>query len=323
MSIIDVIKNFPKQFEYEPAIENASRLARLDSFIVCGMGGSHLASGLLKIANPDLDILIHKNYGLPQVSEEKLRNSLLIASSYSGNTEEVIDFFERALEKNLNVAVVSTGGKLIKLAKEHNRPYVQMPATGIQPRSALGFSLRAQMKLMGDEKGLKQTALLAQKLEPVKFEQEGKELAKILQEKIPVIYSSARNEYLTYIWKIKFHEGAKIPAFHNVFPELNHNEMTGYDVIDSTKNLSEKLHFIFLKDPQGNARILKRMQITKELYKERGLRAEVLDLRGDNIWQKIFNSLTLADWAAYYSAQNYGTDPGQVPMVEEFKKLIE
>ena len=321
----EAIKNFNKQFEYEPVIENEDKLERENKFIVAGMGGSHLAAGLLKsISRVALDMTIHRDYGLPDDTEDRL----LILSSYSGNTEEVIDVFEKGIEKNLSMAVISIGGKLIELAKKHSLPYIQMPNTGIQPRSALGYSLRALLKVIGEEEMLKETGKLSEALDPSSYERQGKALAEKLKGKVPVIYSSTRNMAIAYNWKIKFNETGKIPAFYNVFPELNHNEMTGFDVKNETKELSKNFHFIILKDKEDNERILKRMEVLAGLYKDRGLSVDVIDIEGlpaqagNDKYHKVFASLILADWAAYYTAQMYGLEAEQVPMIEEFKKLI-
>lgn len=316
------IRDFPKQFEYEPVIENEDNLKRKKRFIVCGMGGSNLSAGLLKIVNPKLDIISHRNYGLPALASEELEKYLVIVSSYSGNTEETIDAFNAALEKGLGLTAITTGGKLLELAQKNTVPYIQMPKTGIQPRSALGFALRTLLKLMGDEEGLCQTLALADSLDVADCEKQGKALAERFQGKIPVVYSSQRNEPIAYNWKVKFNETGKIPVFYNVFPELNHNEMTGFDTLSSAKPLSEKIHFIFLRDDQDDSRILKRMDATKKIYTDRGFGVEVLELTDNNPWQKIFTSLLVADWAAFYLARYYDADPEEVPMVEEFKKLI-
>ncbi|MCH7883008.1 bifunctional phosphoglucose/phosphomannose isomerase [Patescibacteria group bacterium] len=325
------IRDFPKQFEYEPVIENEDNLKRKKRFIVCGMGGSNLSAGLLKIVNPKLDIISHRNYGLPTIQGPSLdaprtvlgfEEHLVIAGSYSGNTEETIDAFNAALEKGLALAAITTNGKLLELAKKNTAPYIQMPKTGIQPRLALGFTIRALLKLMGDEEGLRQTRTLADSLDVDGCEYKGKALAEVLRAKLPVVYSSQRNEPIAYNWKVKFNETGKIPVFYNVFPELNHNEMTGFDVSSSAKPLSEKIHFIFLRDDQDDSRILKRMDATKKIYTDRGFGVEVLELTDGDPWQKIFTSLLIADWAAFYLARYYGADPEQVPMVEEFKKLI-
>ena len=310
----EAIKNFNKQFEYEPVVENADKLEKKDKFIVAGMGGSHLSADILKISRPTLDMTIHRDYGLPDAME----NRLLILSSYSGNTEEVVNAFEKGLENNLPIAVISIGGKLIELAREHSIPYVQMPDTDIQPRNALGYSLRALLKVIGDEETLKELSNLSQTLYPTEYEEVGKALSKKLKGKIPVIYSSTRNQSIAYNWKIKLNETGKVPAFYNVLPEMNHNELEAYSV----KELTEKFHFIILKDTEDDERIIKRMEVLEEMYKDRGLPVDVIEIEGKDKYHKVFASLILADWTAYYTAQLYGLEAEQVPMIEEFKKLI-
>ena len=98
--------------------------------------------------------------------------------------------------------------------------------------------------------------------------------------------------------------------------------MAGFDVIDSTKVLSKKLCVIMLKDNQDHPRIQKRMEVTGKLYQDRGVQVEEVLLRGERPLKRIFSSLLLADWTAWYTAKEYGTEPEQVPMIEEFKKLI-
>lgn len=318
----DAILNFAKQFEYEPKIENADVLQKADKFIVCGMGGSHLAAGILQTVQPDLDLVIHRDYGLPAMPDDRLKERLVVLSSYSGNTEEVLESFGQALEKELNMIAISIGGKLIELAKEHKVPYIQMPDIGIQPRSALGFSFRALCAAMNKDLVLFDSQKLARILSPEKFEQAGKDLAEKARGKVPVIYASTRNLSIAYNWKIKLNETGKIPAFYNVFPELNHNEMTGYDVTKSTKPLSEKFHFIFLKDKLDHPRVSKRIDVMKKLYEDRGLPVEMLELEGESILERVFSSLLIADFFAFHTATGYEVEPEQVPMVEEFKKLI-
>lgn len=117
-------------------------------------------------------------------------------------------------------------------------------------------------------------------------------------------------------------ETGKIPAFYNVFPELNHNEMTGFDVIDSTQGLSHNMKFVFLKDRDDHERIQKRMEIAERLLEERGFEVIVLEVSGEKVCEKLFRSLLLADWVALHTARLYGTESEQVPMIEEFKKLM-
>ncbi len=318
----EAIKNFNQQFEYEPEIENARQSRHFNKFIVVGMGGSRLAADLLKVWNPYLDVVIHKDYGLPALSDQDLKERFVILSSYSGNTEEVIDAFNKAIEKKLACAVVSIGGKLIELAKKHNQPYIKLPDTGIQARLALGFSFRALLKLMGEDKALQETRKLAQSLKPADFEKVGLALAKRLQGFTPVIYSSLQNLPIACNWKINFNETGGIPAFYNAFPELNHNEMAGFDAKLETKNLSAHFCFILLQDASDHSRIKKRMEVFKQLYGKRNFTIESVKLDGKDVFYKIFSSLVLAGWTAYYIAQARGIETDQVPVVEEFKKLI-
>jgi glucose/mannose-6-phosphate isomerase len=318
----EAIKNFNKQFLFEPEIKNQGALIKKSSFAVVGMGGSALAAKLLKTWKIELDIAIRCDYGLPELPMEELKNKLIILSSYSGQTEEVIDAFKEGKNKNLNMAVIATGGKLLSLAVENNVPYIKLPATGIQPRSALGFSLKAFLKLIGEEEELKKVSVLATTLNPAIFEKDGKMLAEKMKNQVPIIYASTRNSSLAYNWKIKLNETGKIPAFYNVFPELNHNEMNNFDVKDSTRELCDKFHFIFLKDIEDNPKILKRMEVLEKLYRDCNLPVEILELQEKDFWRKIFSSSILADWVAYYTALQYGLESEQVPAAEEFKKLI-
>jgi glucose/mannose-6-phosphate isomerase len=319
--MLEDLKNFADQFVWAPKIINKKNYKPAKKIIVLGMGGSNHATELLQ-AQTDLNIIAHRNYGLPKLSDKELKEFLIIADSYSGNTEEVIDGLKVALNKKLNILVIATGGKLIKLAKTKNLAYIQIPGQGGQPRLGLGWQTRALLKAVNLTQNLKETEVLAKSLKSIKYQNQGKKLASKLKNKIPVIYASDYNRPLAYNWKIKFNENTKIPAFYNVFPELNHNEMNGFDVINATRKLSADFYFIFLEDKTDPPRVQKRMQITKKLYRSKKLPVITLPLKNQSVWHKIFSNLILADWTSYYLAKNYGIDPEPVPMVEKFKKLI-
>ncbi|MDO8483168.1 MAG: SIS domain-containing protein [bacterium] len=317
----EAIKNFATQFSFRPEIQNAATFRKPARLVVAGMGGSHLAADLLSAYDPNIAVHVHRDYGLPAIGGD-LTDVLFVASSYSGNTEETLDFAREAYARKLNLAVVAVGGKLIEFARKNKLPHIVLPDTCIEPRSALGFSITALATFSGNKKMLRELSMLETKLKPAALRAAGKTLAKTLQGSVPVIYSSARNQGIAYNWKIKFNETGKVPAFYNVFPELNHNEMTGFDIIPTTSALSEKFHFIFLTDIADHSQIKKRMAVCKKLYENRGLTVTTIPLSGTAVLEKIFNSLLLADWAALYTAKFYGASPDGVPMVEEFKRLI-
>ncbi|MFH0952449.1 MAG: bifunctional phosphoglucose/phosphomannose isomerase [Patescibacteria group bacterium] len=318
----EAINNFAKQFEYQPEIVNADKLQKKSKFIVTGMGGSHLAADLLKTWDPSLPLMVHCNYSLPALSDKELKDVAIIASSYSGNTEEVISGYQEAVKNELSVISIAVGGELLELAKENGTPYIQMPDTDVQPRSALGFSMMAHLKAMNNENGLKEAHKLAALIDPPALEEEGKTLANKFKGKVPIIYTSARNRSIAYIWKIKLNETGKIPAFYNIFPELNHNEINGFDVKEVTKSLYQNFQFVFIKDDEDHPRIQRRMAITEKIYTDRGLPVEVIKLEGSSKFEKIFRNIVIGDWLAYHTAEQYGLESEQVPMVEELKKLM-
>lgn len=321
--IYETIKESNKQFSFKPEVANEENLYRASSgYVVVGMGGSHLAADLLKILKPGIDIIIHRDYGLPDISIRDLKERLVILSSYSGNTEEVLDAYKKAGEFGLGRAVVSIGGKLLELAQKDKIAHVQMPDLSIQPRLALPLNLMSLLKLMNEETMLKEAGELENTFHPESLEEEGRALAEKLHGHIPVTYSSEKNQPLAYNWKVKFNETAKIPAFYNVFPEANHNEIEGFSTNDLVRNLSEKFCFIFLSDPKDSPEIQKRMEMTAKLYQDRGFATHKIELSGANILHKIFNILTLADFTSYFIAKSYNIEPEQTPTVEEFKNLI-
>lgn len=316
------LKDFSKQFRYNPQIENKEAYKKGKKIVVCGMGGSHLSADIVRDVAPEIDITIHSDYGLPYIDSKDYKKTLVIASSYSGNTEEVIDSFNKALELGLDLIVIATGGKLIELAQNNDVAYIELPDTGIQPRSALGFSFMALLKAIGQRDLIKIAKSLPKTIKPKDYEQIGKQLAKNLQNKIPVVYASQKNFSVCYNWKIKFNETGKIPAFYNVLPELNHNEMTGFDGNEKSAQLNEKFYFIFLKDNDDHPQVQKRMEVIKKLYENRNMPVEIVEMEGKNRLEKIFTCLLIADWSAVNIAKYYGLESEQVPMVEEFKKLI-
>jgi glucose/mannose-6-phosphate isomerase len=197
-----------------------------------------------------------------------------------------------------------------------------MPDFHCQPRIALGLSLRAMLAVTGEKHLLAETTDLLSQLHPSREEPHGRELAKRIHGGVPVVYASARNSAMAMNWKIKLNETGKIPAFSNVVPEMNHNEMTGFDAKAKTLPLARNFRFIFLKDADDDRRVTKRMSVVERLFRDRGLASEVVLMQGKTRIQKLFNTLILGDWTAYYTAKLYDVEPEQVPMVEEFKRLV-
>ncbi len=310
----DTIANAAEQLLWKPEIERPADFSKLNHSIVAGMGGSALAADLIPAIWPEIKIHTHRDYGLPFNTQ----GALVIASSYSGNTEEAIDVFRSARKEKLPTAAIATGGELARLAEAEEVPLVRLPMTGIQPRAARGYSMQALLALMGCSAQSEELTQFGKKWDPRSVEEAGKRLASRMHGKVPLIYTSERNRAIGYNWKIVFNETAKIPAFANAIPELNHNEMNAFDNVLA----GNAFVFVILCDAQDHPRIARRMEVLEKILLSKGWPVEVITLEGSSRIMLMQNALTLGDWTGYHTAMLMNHDPDTVPAVEAFKKML-
>ncbi len=261
------------------------------------MGGSHLAGDLLKLLKPELDLTIYSDYGVIKSKPAEL----VVLSSYSGNTEEVLDAYDKSI--GLNRAVITTGGKLLDKAKLDGVRCIQLPNLGLQPRDAVLLMLKALYELNNEE-------LILPKIPTVQDD-----ISAEIQNRIPLIYTSVKFEVLGYIWKIKFNETSKTPAFNNVLPEADHNEINSFAK-------SKNFYCLFLKDESDHPQVQKRMDITAKLYEDIGIPCKTIELLGNSTLEKICNQLALISLVTLNLAKIYEVDPNKVPMIENLKKEL-
>ncbi len=327
------ILDTPSQFK--TGIELADNIkveGSFNSVTVSGMGGSALPVNLLSTycdsifkTNPEykpFEIHINRFYSLSEKSKSK--NTLNIIASYSGNTEETLASLKEAKDLNLPFIGLSSGGEVERLCKEYNAPYIKLPVPypNYQPRMGTGYFFGALFKILVNH------GLVPDLTEEIinssnkfngfmkTYEKKGKELARVLYGKTPVIYTSSQYKYIAMVWKIKLNENAKTPAFWNFFPELNHNEMVGFT------NPQAKFFIIMLKDPKDNPKNLKRYESTAGLFREKGIESTIINMDGEDVFSKMFLSITFSDWTSYYLALEYKQDPTPVDMVEQLKKIL-
>jgi len=322
----------PKQFK--EGFELAKNIKLGNSFnkiMISGMGGSALPGNILRTYQNDL-LTINNDYAILKVYQnrfyklphEAYDNCLNIICSHSGNTEETIASFQEALDNNLPCVGISAGGEIEKMCQENNITHLKLPVPfeNFQPRMATGHftSVIVQLlinagKLPDTTEDILKSAKNLTELMP-RLEKEGKILAKKLVGKTPVIYSSVEFKPLSLIWKIKINENSKVPAFWNVFPELNHNEFVGFT------NPQAKYFIIMLRNAEGHPRNLKRYDVTTKFLQKKGVEIETIDIPQGEMMYRLFSSLTLCDWTSYYLALEYGVDPTPVEMVEDLKKEL-
>lgn len=314
-----IVLSFPEQFKTGlQAAKNIKIKGLFGNIVVCGMGGSAWPAEILRnwLSLP-VSFYVNKTYNLPAQTNKK---SLVIVSSYSGNTEETLSCYQEAKKRNLKIIALTTDGKLKKLCQKDKIPLVLMPGDVPQPRMGYGYTFASlagiliNLGLIKDKS--KEILAMTKNLQPHQWEDQGKELAQKILNRIPIIYAPDRLKALAYIWKIKFNENGKIQAFSNYFPELNHNELTGYTTV------SNNFFVIILKDEDEHSRILKRMDLTADIIRSKKIPLKILNLKGGNTLEKIFNSIILADWTSYYLALAKKADPLSLDMVEEFKKKL-
>jgi glucose/mannose-6-phosphate isomerase len=294
---------FLQQFVWEPTI--VGQAFAPSRAVVGGMGGSHLAADLLASAAPALGLATHHDYGLPLIEE----GAMAIAVSHSGTTEETLDFAQAAHAKGVPMAAVSTGGKLIEFAVARNIAHIVLPQTGLEPRACVGYHAVALLTLMGRTQEL---GLLRAAAKAPGASHEG--LAARLAGGAPLIYSSQKNAAIAQYIKVQINETAKMPAFINTFPELNHNEMTA--------TLCDKAsRAVMLRDAGDHPRVLARMDAIAAIAGERGIMVEIIELPAEP-YERLVAGVVLGQELSRALAALRGADPDDSSIIEDFKKRI-
>ncbi len=311
-------------FSWEPPRE-------IKQVIVAGMGGSGLAAKAAK-SWPGLNVPydVVQEYDLPESVDA---HTLVVCSSFSGNTEETLSAYAQATESSTledrrpMVVVVSSGGTLLDAAKKSNLPYVTLPA-GYQPRMTFGFQLRALLEIY-QAAGLCSGAIAELESAAAWLKQEiqewlpivptsknpAKQLAQECMGKSPVIYSGPKLFPAAYKWKISMNENAKNVAWCNVLPEFNHNEFLGW----TSHPTSKPYTVIDLRSNLENPRVQKRFEISDRLLSGKRPAAEVVEARGDSLAKQIVWTVALGDFVSLYLALLNGLNPTPVDLIEKLK----
>ena len=290
-----------------------------DAVYILGMGGSSISGAFLASYLQDLGIQtpVHvvQSYNLPPYVTE---NSLVLAISYSGNTEETVSTYRQALKITKYCYAFTTGGKLEEVAQIGRYPFLKVPK-GYQPRTAalshLFFSvLRVLERLHVLPPQAETITRMLKSLEKTDFKQIGQQLSEKVMFTIPVFYASEKYWPAAYRAKTQINEHAKIHAFWHKYPELNHNELCGY------QNVLATYHVVAFRFDDDHRRVQKRMDITKVLAKKAGVSTTEIKLTGESFLTKLFSAILIGDYLAYYTALRYKTDPSPVNLIEDFKK---
>lgn len=300
------------QSAYEPIVEGKKVTAQV---LVCGgMGGSSFPVRIARFLNAAPYLITHQDYALPERVPEEAH---YVALSYSGETEETISFAEEALKNGLPLSVIAGGGRLLALAKEQGLSYVEVPK-GSVPRESIVSMTKAFLALIGEEQLLVTNEFT---FDTAAAEKKAAELSVLLADSVPVFYASSRNKVLGELMKIFCNETAKIPAFTNVLPEMNHNEMQGFGSGERAKELARPMVAVFLEDASDDERVQRRMRLTKQLLGMQGVRTTSIalpSLRTEAVLYTWWTTHTMC----FSLASRYGTDPDSTPLIDSFKEML-
>ena len=322
----DTLGTASKQYQ-QVLIDYSLKLEKkhFSNIVLAGMGGSALA-GLIAQTWPGYKIpfVISRDYSIPGFLGEE---SLFLASSYSGNTEETLSALSEAEKTGATIVIIASGGKLEQIAKEKGYPIALLPS-GLQPRHATLYGLKAILQIT-DQFGITNGSSeeLASKSEYIKNlchdwypenptkDNYGKQIAQELMGKSIVVYTGPLLSSVGYKWKISFNENSKHIAWVNQFSEFNHNEFLGW-----TKQPVDKPYAVIdLRSNLENPRINKRFEISQKLLS--GLRPEPISIaaQGDNILDQILWTMILGDFVSIYLALLSNLNPFPVELIEKLK----
>lgn len=329
---LGVIASQYQQASFDALVQNGEHDNRaIKSVVVAGMGGSALAALVVKVLlNQELSLPfeIVRTYDLPNYVD---KNTLVIASSYSGNTEETIEALSQAQAKGAQIGILASGGKLIEAAQEKQIAHVILPG-GIQPRMAVIYNLKGLFGLLKnfgvtDGRWLAELESMSEWLKNeslnwapgVPTEHNfAKQLALKAVGKTPVFYGSPLTAPLAYKWKISWNENAKNTAFWNEYPEFNHNEFLGW-----TSHPVEKPFAIFdLVSSFDRLRVLQRFELSDRLLSGMRPHSVSIDMKGDTLMAQLMWGAILADFSSTYVAILNQVDPAPVVLIEKLKQEL-
>ncbi len=301
-------------------------LAAPRTVVVAGMGGSASSGDLLAACAADrldVPIVVHRGYGLPALAGER---DLIVASSYSGETAEVLSAAEAALMRGATLVVVTAGGRLGALATARGVPRVALPG-GLMPRMALGYLFfpllavlraadRAVVKGNEVDEALAVLESLAGELGPERpaAENEAKRLALAIGDRLPVVYGGPTTGLVAYRWKTDVEENAKTFAAAGALPEMNHNEIEAW-----AGPPARARHLVLLRDRDEHDEITRRFALLHELIGSAAGGTSEVWPRGGGLLARLLSLVYLGQWTSYYLALLRGVDPWTIPTLETLK----
>jgi glucose/mannose-6-phosphate isomerase len=314
------IEGFTRQLADALKIGQSLDLVRpgsdIRNVVIAGMGGSGIGANLVESltwGRIPIPITVIKSYNIPQFVSP---HTLFVACSYSGNTEETIAALNKALLKRAQCIVISSGGKVLDIAREYNLFYIQLPAGFDSPRAILGYNMVALMSLLYHT-NLIGAAFIKETENAIEYLDRGEKgiqseaelIAKKLRGKLPIIYCDSRLHAMALRFQQQLNENAKHIAHVNTFPEMNHNELAGWRFPEL---LMPTLQVLYLYSDHDHERVEKRMEICRGIFEKKS--NPIIDVIGEgaSLLEQYYYLIHLTDWISYYLAKENGVESESV-----------
>ena len=330
-NVFDSIQVFSQQIPHAWELSNSQlktvelKTENLNNILVCGMGGSALGARVVKSLSHetlDLPLNIVNDYHLPDYVDQ---NTLVILSSYSGNTEEVVTCTKQAINRKAQIIAVTTGGKLLSQAHRHRFPVIKIDPQhnpSGQPRMAIGYSVIAQMAILAkfdliklSDSQIGQINKAVQQISPIKTQN----IALKLRKKLPILVAAEHLVGAIHVTKNQLNENAKTFAASFAIPELNHHLMEGLKFPISNK---KNLIFIFYQSDLYHPRNQKRIKLTQKVLKKAGISSIELNFKGATRLIQTFEIIQFGNYYNFYLALLNKVNPAPIPTVGWFKKQL-
>jgi len=304
---------------------------KISNVVIVGMGGSAIGGDIVRrlaLAESKSPVRVHRDYGLPAFVD---KSTLVIASSYSGNTEETLSAFTESLRTPARKLVITSGGKLKHLAENEGIPVFvvdyQAPPRAAFPHSFVPLvGIFQKLGLLGDKSAdLQEALVILNKLSTDFIETRplasnpAKQLAAKLWGHVAVIYGTEILSEVARRWKTQFNENSKAWAFFESFPELNHNAVAGYEFPPEAK---ERLFVILLHSTSLRPQNLLRYEATAKLLAKAGIAYEIAEARGESALAQVMSLVLLGDYSSFYLAMLNEVDPTSIDAINFIKQYL-
>lgn len=326
--MIEYIREMPEHIENALASSEVKLNFKPDKVVFSGMGGSAIAGDLIsRILLEDRGVLswVVRDYSVPGFVNE---NTLFVATSYSGNTEETLSAYEDAKSKKAKIVCITSGGELEKRAKKDGFPVIKVPQ-GYPPRAALGYLFTFSLKLLVDNGILTRDLLEEMKtvinfLKDLRKEFESQEniarkIADKFYNRIPLIYTQSRFRPVAERWRAQINENAKSFAHSSELSEMNHNEIAG---LLHPENLLKQFFAVYLDDGSLHERIKLRYILTDDLTRHSISGSLTVQAEGDSMLMRLFYLIYLGDYVSVYLADYYKEDAVKIERISELKRRL-